>query len=105
MKKHGMLECPVGHRCEYEVSLITRGKPPQSEGTVSAKVESWNFAVVGCDSHDDPKYLGFVQTREEADNFQKEMEKLGWRRVAVFDAAVQTKAKRIEANPSASTTL
>ncbi|MFY9684046.1 MAG: hypothetical protein WAK70_19620, partial [Candidatus Sulfotelmatobacter sp.] len=77
------------HRCEYEVSLIKRGKPPQRDGTVAAKVEGWNFAVVGCDSHDNPKYLGFVHTREEADKFQEEMEKLGWRRVAVFDAAIQ----------------
>jgi hypothetical protein len=30
MKKLGILECPAGHRCEYEVSLINRGKPPQT---------------------------------------------------------------------------
>ena len=56
---------------------------------MTAKVEGLSFAVVGCDSHDNPKYLGFTETREEADKFQKEMEKLGWRRVAVFDAALQ----------------
>jgi len=56
---------------------------------VTTKIEGWNFAVVGCDSHDNPKYLGFVQTRKEADRFQKEVEKLGWRRVAVFDATLQ----------------
>jgi hypothetical protein len=30
MKKNGILECPAGHRCEYEVSLIHRGKPLQT---------------------------------------------------------------------------
>jgi len=56
---------------------------------VTTKVEGWNFAVVGCDSHDIPKYLGFVQTREEADKLQNNMETIGWRRVAIFDAALQ----------------
>ncbi len=44
----------------------------------------------------------FPNRCEEADKFQKEMKKLGWRRVAVFDAALQEQTTR-EANPSAST--
>jgi hypothetical protein len=27
IKKLGILECPAGHRCEYEVEKITLGKP------------------------------------------------------------------------------
>ena len=51
--------------------------------------KSWKFTVVGCDSDDIPKYLGFFETREDADKFQNEMEAAGLRRVAVFDAAHQ----------------
>jgi hypothetical protein len=70
------------------------------------KTENWNFTVVGCDSHNNPKYLGFTQTREEAETLQKNMEAVGWSRVAVFDAALQevsalqkelaTKTERLE---------
>jgi hypothetical protein len=49
---------------------------------MTTKVEGWNFAVIGCDPHDIPKYLGSVQTREEADKLQKEMEGVGWRRMS-----------------------
>lgn len=86
MKKLGFLECSNGHRCEYSASLIKRGKPPNPEGIAA---EGWNFTIIGCDSQDVPKYLGFKRTREEADKYQKQMENLGWRRVAVFDAALR----------------
>jgi len=56
---------------------------------MNAKVEGWNFSVVGCDSHDWPKYLGFKDTYEEAVEFQTKMANAGWRRVAIFDAAHQ----------------
>jgi len=58
-------------------------------GTLTDMVESWSFAVVGCDSNNIPKYLGFTKTREEAETFQNNMVLLGWRRVAIFDAAHQ----------------
>jgi hypothetical protein len=51
--------------------------------------ENWNFTVVGCDSQDIPKYLGFTQTREEAETFKRNMEAVGWHRIAIFDAAHQ----------------
>jgi hypothetical protein len=57
------------------------------EDTMNEK--SWKFTVVGCDSNDIPKYLGFFETREDAGKSQKEMETAGWHRVAVFDAAHQ----------------
>jgi hypothetical protein len=56
---------------------------------MTTKVEGWNFTVVGCDSNNMPKYLGFTGTREEADTLQKNMEAAGWRRVAIFDAALE----------------
>jgi hypothetical protein len=51
--------------------------------------EAWNFAVVGCDSQSNPKYLGFTDTHDEAIRLQKNMATLGWSQVAVFDAALQ----------------
>lgn len=48
--------------------------------------ETWNFAVIGSDLNNVPKYLGFVNTREQAAKLQKNAEINGWRRVAVFDA-------------------
>ena len=56
---------------------------------MTTKVEGWSFAVVGCDSHNNPKYLGFFVTREDADKCHKELQGAGWRRVAIFDAAHQ----------------
>lgn len=47
------------------------------------------LAVVGCDLNDHPKYLGFAQTYEDAIKLQENMSVVGWRRVAVFDAAFQ----------------
>jgi hypothetical protein len=32
-KKLGILECPAGHRCEYAVEEIKRGKPSLNGGT------------------------------------------------------------------------
>ncbi len=58
--------------------------------------KSWSFAVVGCDSHNNPKYLGFFENREDADNCQKEMETAGWRRVAIFDAAHQEQISTLQ---------
>jgi len=37
--------------------------------------------------HYNPKYLGFAQTYEDAIKLQENMLVVGWRRVAVFDAA------------------
>ena len=53
------------------------------------KGRTWNFAVVGCDSADAPKHLGFADTRDEATWLQKNIEALGWRRVAIFDAELK----------------
>jgi hypothetical protein len=63
---------------------------------VNTKVEGWKFAVIGCDSHDNPKYLGCFETREDADKFQKEMQESGWRRLAVFDAAHQEQISSLQ---------
>jgi hypothetical protein len=58
------------------------------------KAKTWAFAVVGCDLRDHPKYLGFAKTYEDAIKLQENMIVVGWRRVAVFDAALQeVKAK------------
>jgi hypothetical protein len=54
-----------------------------------ANKETWNFALVGCDSQGNPKYLGFTETYDEAIKLEKNMAILGWRQVAVFDAALQ----------------
>lgn len=51
--------------------------------------ESWNFAVIGCDSNDCPKYLGMTETYEEAVQLRGNMFVAGWRRVAVFDTALR----------------
>jgi hypothetical protein len=49
--------------------------------------EGWNFTVVGCNSNNVPKYLDTgLSTYEEAVNYKEQMENIGWRRVAVFDA-------------------
>lgn len=58
--------------------------------------KSWSFTVVGCDSNNIPKYLGFTETREEADEYLKEMEAAGWRRVAIFDAAHQEQISSLQ---------
>jgi hypothetical protein len=50
---------------------------------------AWNFAVVGCDANDCPRYLGFFDVIEEAAEYRENMKKIGWRRVAVFDAALK----------------
>ncbi len=50
---------------------------------------TWNFAVIGRDSNDCPKYLGFARTLEEATKLLRNMENLGWRRAAVFDSALR----------------
>jgi hypothetical protein len=57
------------------------------------KAQTWKFAVVGCDSNDNPRYLGFTETYEEATKLQENM-KLEWRRVAIFDAARQEVKKK-----------
>jgi len=53
---------------------------------MSEKAEIWNFAVVGCDLSDCPRYLGFTETYEEAVKLQKNKAAAGWQRVAIFDA-------------------
>jgi hypothetical protein len=55
---------------------------------IMTKKETWNFAVVGCDSHG-PKFLGFTETYDGATELQRNMAKVGWANVAVFDAALQ----------------
>jgi hypothetical protein len=59
------------------------------------KSENWNFTVVGC-SHNVPKYLGFTETREKAETLQKNMEAVGWSRVAIFDAAHQEQVSALQ---------
>lgn len=53
------------------------------------KAKTWAFAVVGCDLKDHPKYLGLAQSYEDAIKLRENMLVVGWRRVAVFDAAFQ----------------
>lgn len=50
------------------------------------KKQTWNFTVVGCDSKDVPKYLDFFDSYEQATEYKKNAETIGWRRVSVFDA-------------------
>jgi hypothetical protein len=50
------------------------------------KKESWEFSVVGCDSHDNPRFLAFSHTYEDAQAQQQSLTTVGWRRVAIFDA-------------------
>jgi len=58
------------------------------------KAKTWSFAVIGYDLRNHPKYLGFAKTYEDAVKLQENMIVIGWRRVAVFDAALQeVKAK------------
>jgi hypothetical protein len=56
---------------------------------VTKEISTWNFAVVGCDSNDWPQYLGVRELYEEAVELQGSMAAAGWRRVAVFDAALR----------------
>jgi hypothetical protein len=63
---------------------------------MTAEIEGWNFTVVGCDSSNLPKYLGVTETREEAETLQKNMEKAGWRRVAIIDADHQEQIQSLQ---------
>ena len=60
------------------------------------KIDGWAYTVVGCDSHNIPKYLGFTETREQAETLQKNMEAVGWSRVAIFDAAHQEQVSALQ---------
>jgi hypothetical protein len=53
------------------------------------KAKTWAFAIVGCDLEDHPKYLGLAKTYEDAVKLQENMTIVGWRRVALFNAALQ----------------
>jgi hypothetical protein len=59
---------------------------------MAAKI--WKYAIVGCDPTSLPRYLGFAETQQEAIEFLKNTERLGWQMVAVFDAALQELPKR-----------
>jgi hypothetical protein len=50
--------------------------------------KSWEFAIVGCNQSEIPKYLGFARTIDEALVFKGNMEVSSWSRVAVFDASL-----------------
>lgn len=52
------------------------------------KKETWNFAVIGCDSHG-PKFLGITETYEGAAYIQQSAARLGWTQVAILDTALQ----------------
>jgi hypothetical protein len=67
--------------------MISGNSPSDRE--VTRKAKTWAFAIVGCDLRDRPKYLGFARTYEAAVKLQENMLVVGWRRVAVFDAALQ----------------
>jgi hypothetical protein len=61
-----------------------------------ANTLTWEFAVLGFDLNNNPRYLGVAEKYEEAVKIQKNMTAMGWRRVAVFDAdlrEVKEKAK------------
>jgi len=68
------------------------------------KVEHWNYTVVGCDSNNVPKYLGFTETHDEAVTLQKNMEGVGWSRVAIFDAALQEQVSALQKEVTAKDT-
>jgi hypothetical protein len=53
---------------------------------VAEKKQTWNFTAIGCDSNDVSKYLDFFDTYEEATEYQRNAETIGWRRISVFDA-------------------
>ena len=59
------------------------------------KIE-WEFAVVGCNAHNVPRYLGFFQDCEIAEKFAKNAEIVGWQRVAIFDAALNQIPRRAQ---------
>jgi hypothetical protein len=61
----------------------------QRRQALAKKTETGNFAVIGCDSHNCPKYLGVTETYEEAVQFNRNMATMGWGRVAVFDGGLQ----------------
>jgi hypothetical protein len=49
--------------------------------------KTWNFAIVGCDSNDIPRYLDFAETYEEAVTRQETLSNTAaWTRLAIFDA-------------------
>lgn len=58
------------------------------------KAKTWAFTVIGCDLKDHPKYLGLAKTYEDAVKLQENMTVIGWRRVAVFDAALREVKKK-----------
>jgi AbiU2 len=51
--------------------------------------ESWQFCVVGYDANDGPSYLGFTNTLDGAEKLRANAKTIGWRKVAVLDAAQQ----------------
>jgi len=55
---------------------------------MTTDTKSWEFAIVGCDQNEIPKYLGFEKNIDEAFVFKGKMEVLGWSRVAIFDASL-----------------
>lgn len=50
--------------------------------------ESWNFAIVGQDSGDVPKFIAWANTKEGVRQLRKNAETLGWRKVTVYDASL-----------------
>jgi hypothetical protein len=51
--------------------------------------KTWNYAVVGTDANDSPKYLGFTDTYDDAATLKQNLATVGWQRLAIFDAALQ----------------
>jgi len=49
--------------------------------------ETGKFAVWGCDSNNQPRWLGVRETYDEAVKLQGNMTKAGWTRIAIFDTA------------------
>jgi len=59
------------------------------------------FAVWGCDSNNQPRWLGVTETYDEAVKLQGNMTTAGWTRVAIFDTAHQEVKSKPASPPGA----
>ena len=55
-------------------------------GRLELPTLSWKFAIVEQDSSGVPKFIGWANTKEEAEQLRMSAETVGWRKVAVHDA-------------------
>ena len=48
-----------------------------------------SFSLIGYNSEDVPRFIGSVDTHEQAEELRTSAEIIGWRRVTVYDAALK----------------